>query len=639
MKQQRKAGELHNVRITDTFWSARQRLMTDVAIPHMESILRDEAPGAMKSHAIANFRIAAGQEDGEYSGVVFLDSDVAKWLEAASYALAIKPNPELDARMDDVIDTIAKAQAEDGYLNTYFTLAEPGKRWTNLLECHELYCAGHMIEAGVAHFEATGKTNLLTVVRKLADHIVDQFGEGKRDGVPGHQEIEIALMRLYQVTGDGRYRDMARRFLDLRGQDPAYFEKNTPSHEGTKYGDYTIDPSDTVYNQSDMPVRKQTHPRGHAVRMMYMLTAMADVARECGDEEMADACRRMFDAITERQMYVTGALGSTAHHEAFTKDWHLPADTVYGETCASVAMTFFARNMLQLEPDGRYADVLEREIYNGALSGMQLDGRRYFYVNPLEVDETIAGAVPGYQHVLPQRPSWYGCACCPPNLARMITSLGKYLWSEDAETLYSHLFVGNEADMALAKVSLETNYPLQGGAVYTISPKTEKPFTLAIHMPAYIKDFELTVNGQTACGELKKGYLYLTRSWHEGDKVALSFALIPRRIYGNPRVRDCAGRVALARGPIIYCFESIDHAGVPMHTLRLPQDAAITEAASDDERLGGVIMLCAEGCRESMDDILYGDEAPRTEKVMLKAIPYFAWANRGLSSMLVWIRC
>lgn len=638
MKQPCKAAELHKVRIADTFWTARQRLMTDVAIPHMERILSDQAPGAPKSHAIANFRIAAGLEAGEYSGVVFLDSDVAKWLEAASYALALKPDPALDARMDEVIDAIAKAQHADGYLNTYFTLREPGKRWTNLLECHELYCAGHMIEAGVAHYEATGKTNLLAIVKKLADHIIDQFGEGRHDGVPGHQEIEIALMRLYQITGEAKYRDMAKRFLDLRGQDPHYFEKNTPAHEDNKYGDYTIDPRDTAYNQSDVPVREQTRPRGHAVRCMYMLTAMAEVARVCDDEAMAQACRRMFDQITGRQMYVTGALGATGYHEAFTTDWHLPVDTVYGETCASVAMAFFARSMLLLEPDGRYADALEREIYNGALSGMQLDGRRYFYVNPLEVDQHIAGVIPGYQHVLPQRPAWYGCACCPPNLARMITSLGKYLWSEDEQTLYSHLFIGSEADMALAGIRLETRYPLEGGAAYTVSPRTDRPFALAIHIPAYLRHFELTVNGEPAQGELKKGYLYLKRAWREGDRVELAFALAPRRVYGNPRVRDCAGRVALARGPVIYCFESVDHDGAPMHALRLPPNAAVTEAVCEDERIGGVIMLRAEGLKEATDGALYGDEQPRMEAVTLTAIPYFAWANRGLSDMLVWIR-
>ena len=320
----------------------------------MEMILRDEVPGAERSHAIANFRMAAGEETGEFYGMVFQDSDVAKWLEAAAYSLALKPDAALSARVDDVVALIGRCQQPDGYLNTYFTVREPENRWKNLLECHELYCAGHLMEAAAALHEAAGKDALLDVCTRFADHICDRFE--RIEGIPGHQEIEIGLLRLYRATGSARYRDMALRFLNLRGQDPDWFKKHTPPHPGVHYGGYDIVPEDNLYNQSDVPVRQQTVARGHTVRQLYMLSAMADAAAETGDMTMFEACRRLFDDITQRQMYVTGAVGASAKHESFTADYDLPSDRCYGETCASVAMAFFAHQLLKNEPDGRYAD-------------------------------------------------------------------------------------------------------------------------------------------------------------------------------------------------------------------------------------------------------------------------------------------
>ena len=348
--------------------------------------------------------------------MVFQDSDVAKWLEAAAYSLALKPDASLEARVDEVVALIGRCQHPDGYLNTYFTVREPENRWANLLECHELYCAAHLIEAGVALHGALGKEELLHTCLRLADHICDRFLQA--EGILRHQEIELALMRLYHATGTTRYRDMALRFLDRRGQDPGWFAKHTAKHPGAHYGGYDILAEDTAYNQSDVPVREQTVARGHAVRQMYMLTAMADAAAETGDARMQAACERLFDNITQRQMYVTGAVGATPHHESFTVDYDLPSDRCYGETCASVAMAFFAHAMLGLGARGCYADLQELEVYNAALAGMQMDGKRFFYVNPLTVDRSVSGAVPGYEHVLAQRPAWHACACCPPNLAR-----------------------------------------------------------------------------------------------------------------------------------------------------------------------------------------------------------------------------
>ena len=605
---------LKRVEITDDFWSARQRQIAETAVPYMEKILRDEIPGAEKSHAIENFRIAAGEAEGDFYGMVFQDSDVAKWLETASYSLLVREDPALQARMDQLIETIARAQQPDGYLNTYFTLREPEARWTNLLECHELYCAGHMIEAAAAHWEVTGKRNLLEIAIKLADHIVARF-EGDC-AIPGHQEIEIGLMRLYRATGDERYRDMAKRFLDLRGTDPDYFRKHTPEHPGVHYGGYDIDPTDSDYNQTFAPVREQREARGHAVRCMYMLTAMADVAEATGDDGLLAACERLWENITNRQMYVTGGLGASAHHEAFLPDFELPNDTAYAETCASVAMAFFAQRMLNLTPDGRYADVLELELYNGALSGMQLDGTRYFYVNPLEVDPAVAGVAPGYEHVLPERQRWMACACCPPNLARLIASLGRYCWSEAEDAVYSHLFIGSRAQTKLAGIELTTGYPWRGEAEYAVHPHTDAPFALMIRIPGYLQGCRALLNGRELPLRMECGYLAIERAWSEGDRVTLEFELAPRRIYADPRVEADRGCVALARGPFVYCFEGVDN-GAALAGLRLPREAEIE--AGENPNLG-VRTLRVRGDAD------------------LIAIPYYAWSNRGINAMRVWMK-
>ena len=624
---------LRRVKISDDFWSPRQALIADVVIPYMEKILRDEVPGAEKSHAVANFRMAAGEATGEYYGMVFQDSDVAKWLEAAAYSLALKYDDALSARVDDMVALIGRCQQPDGYLNTYFTVKEPENRWKNLLECHELYCAGHLMEAAVALSEAAGKDALLDICVRLADHICDRF-EGE-EGIPGHQEIEIGLMRLYHATKNPRYRNMALRFLNLRGQDPNWFKKHTPPHPDAIYGGYNIDSVDNRYNQSDVPVRAQQKARGHAVRQLYMLTAMADAAAEIGDREMLKACRRLFDNITQRQMYVTGAVGASAVHESFTTDFDLPSDRCYGETCASVAMVFFAHQLLGNEPDGRYADLMELELYNAALAGMQLDGRRFFYVNPLAVDTRVSGKVAGYEHVRAQRPPWHACACCPPNLARLVASLGKYLWSEDGDTVYSHLLIGSEADTRFGRVRLESRLPWTGAAKYTVLGAGR--FTLAIHIPAYAEGVAVEINGQAEDFGVKKGYAYLHRAWSPGDTVVLRFDLPVRRLYADARVRDCAGKVALARGPVVYCFEGVDQEH-PLCSLRLPRQASIAEIPAPSGLPEDLVCLRMSGVAEEQSDGLYGHRPPKGVPCELTAIPYFAWANREEGDMLVWIQ-
>ena len=629
---------LSKVQVSDAFWSSRQRLMTDVTIPYMEKILRDEVEGAEKSNAIRNFRMAAKEEAGEFYGMVFQDSDVAKWLEAAAYSLALKEDPDLRARIADIVALIGRAQQEDGYLNTYFTVQDKVPRWSNLLECHELYCAGHMLEAAVALHEAAGMDELLHIMLRFVDHIIDRFGEGKLEGIPGHQEIELALLRLYRVTGDPRHRDMALRFLNLRGQDPAFFQKNTPpAIAGVCFGGYGMDPADNIYNQSDVPVRDQTVARGHAVRQVYMLIGMADAAAQTGDAEMAAACERMFENITGRQMYLTGAIGSSGHLEAFSVDYDLPPDRCYGETCASVAMVFFARKMLDLEIDGRYADQMELQLFNAALAGMQLDGQRYFYVNPLEVNPRVTKLRNDMKHVLPVRPKWHACACCPPNLARLITSLGGYLYSADDSAVYSHLFVGSTAQTAHAQIQLETAYPWKGEVCYTLSNCSGKEFALSIHIPAHVRNLRILVNGEKIAADVKNGYCAVTRQWQDGDKAEVLFDMPPRRVYANPLVRDAAGQAALARGPIIYCIEGVDN-GRDLSCLRLPRESELHTLSYDDALLGGVVAIEADAIRETPTDSLYQDTAPQGKPVTLRAIPYYAWSNRGENEMRVFIR-
>jgi DUF1680 family protein len=403
-------------RIQDEFWTPFQKLVKNVVVPYQQAVLEDKIEGVEKSGAIQNFRIAAGLAEGDFYGMVFQDSDVAKWLEAVAYSLELEPNTELEAYADEIIEIIGKAQQPDGYLNTYFTIKDPDRRWQNLQECHELYCAGHMIEAAVAYYEATGKKKFLTIVQRMADHICNRFGPDKHRGIPGHQEIELALLKLYRATGEGRYRDLAGYFLDERGTEPNFFAEESEKRQWNHFG---IDPEDRLYAQNHAPVREQNTAEGHSVRAMYMYTAMADYAAETGDAAMANACRALFNNVANKRMFITGGIGSTVEGEAFSIDYDLPNDITYNETCASVGLVFFTRKMLDLEPDANYADVMEKALYNGVLSGMQLDGKKFFYVNPLEVIPGVSGKLAGYKHVKPVRPGWYACACCPPNVARL----------------------------------------------------------------------------------------------------------------------------------------------------------------------------------------------------------------------------
>lgn len=638
-KKTANAVAVKQVKIKDGFWTEIQNRIIDVVIPFQEKVLNDEVPGVAKSHAIENFRIAAGVSEGEFYGMVFQDSDVAKWLEGVAYSLAVKPDEALEKRADEIIAIIEKAQQPDGYLDTYFIVKEPERRWQNLQECHELYCAGHMMEAAVAYYEATGKDRLLHVAEKLADHIIGRFGEGKERGIPGHQEIEIGLMKLYRATGREAYKEMARFFLEERGKNPDYFQEEKKKRGWQHWEQFDHNPA---YAQSHETVYRQEKAVGHAVRAVYMYTAMADLAGEDGNEELYNACLRLWNNIVSRRMYLTGGIGSTVEGEAFSTDYDLPNDMAYAETCASIAMVFFAGRMLEIEPDGRFADIMERELYNGIISGIQLDGKRYFYVNPLEVNPGISGKIFGYKHALPSRPGWYECACCPTNLVRLMASLGSYGWSESDTAVYSHLFMGQKASLKKAEITVESQYPWKGEITYLITPKVTEEFTVAIHIPGYVdlsgQGTCIRINGEAieAKTNIKKGYLYVRRFWKRGDRVDIRFDMPVRKIFANQHVREDAGCVALMRGPIVYCFEGVDN-GADIQSLRIARDLKAEAYMCGEGVLKGNVCLRIEGFRMKGSEALYSEERPVAEPAILTAIPYYTWANREESQMRVWM--
>ena len=638
-----KSVPLQNIKVEDGFWGDVQKLVREVVIPYQADVMEDKVPGVEKSHAIENFRIAAGEAEGEHYGWVFQDSDVAKWLEAVAYSLSSFPDSEFEAKADEVIALIGRAQEPDGYLNTYFTIMHPDRKWQNLHDCHELYCCGHMIEAAVAYYKATGKDAFLNIMRKNADLICSRFGdgEGKIRGIPGHQEIELALFRLYEVTGEKSYLETALYFIDERGKDPSYFIEEGKSRDWVMF---SKDGENREYAQNHRPVRQQDKAVGHSVRAVYMYTAMAALAAEIDDKKLLSACEKLWENITQKQMYITGGIGSTVHGEAFSVDFDLPNDITYSETCASIAMCFFARRMLELKVSGQYADVMERMLYNTVLASMQLDGKRFFYVNPLEIIPGISGVVQTHKHALPQRPEWYACACCPPNLSRLLLSLGEYAWSEsttDGDGVVSHMFLGGTAEFNVAggvKIVCESKYPYEGEVRYEIFPTVEETeFSFSVRIPAWCKNAMYVLNGDSVNTDVNDGYANFSRKWKKNDTLEIKFDLPVLRIYSNLAVSGNAGLVCLQKGPIVYCFEEIDNSA-PLAALRLPADAEIKEERINDRVLGDIIVLTADGIKETGSNDLYSEKKPTTEPVKLKAVPYYAWSNRGTGEMRVWIR-
>jgi len=574
---------------------------------------------------VDNFLKAAGKMGGPHTGLVFNDSDVYKVLEGASYSLLLHPDPTLDAYMDDLIAKVAAAQEPDGYLYTARTIdpnaAEPDKegqtRWSNLRFNHELYNLGHMYEAAVAHYRATGKHSFLNIATRSADLLVQVFGPDKMRNVPGHQEVEIGLVKLYQVTQNESYLALAKFFLDERGH-----------HHGREEHRLFDVPG---YAQDHMPVVEQDKAVGHAVRAVYMYAAMADIAALTGDEAYIRALDALWENVVGKKLYLTGGLGARHHGESFGDDYELPNSTAYAETCAAIANVMWSHRMFLLHGHAKYIDVLERTLYNGLLSGVALGGDSFFYPNPLAADGKWAfnmgeGAT---------RSPWFECSCCPTNLVRFMPSLPGYVYASRDNTLYVNLFVGSRGVVSLERtdvdITQDTRYPWDGTVTITLHPATPAEFGLAVRIPGWAQgrpvpsqlysytdtspdNVTLELNGELAALKVENGFARITRAWQSGDTVTLRLPLSARRVVSDEAVSENVGRVAVEWGPLVYCAEAVDNGGQAL-ALALPNKAHFT-THHDNGLLGGITVIEGAG---------------------LTLVPYYAWSHRGEGEMQVWL--
>lgn len=595
------------VTIEDGFWSPR--LQTN-----REKTLWANFRQCEQTGRIANFDRASGRAAGDFEGYFFNDSDVYKAIEGASLILANHPDPKLDQYLDDLIDRIAAAQRPDGYLNSYFSVKGLDKRWTNLKDMHELYCAGHLIEAGVAHHRATGKRTLLDVAIRLADHIDATFGlaEGKTRNVCGHEEIELALVKLADETGREKYRDLAAFFVAERGR----------AHGRTLFGEYA---------QDHRPVEEHDQIVGHAVRAMYLYCAAADLAAATGDRAYVPAMLRVWDDLVHRKTYITGGIGQSSHNEGFTVPYDLPNDTAYAESCAGIGSVLWNHRLNLLLGHARYADAMERALYNGVLSSVSLDGERFFYVNPL--------ASRGTHH----RQEWFACACCPPNILRLLAQLPGMVYAQTDSALYVNLYAGGSASVTIAgtqvTVMQETSYPWDGTVRLTFTGGAPAGFDLYLRIPAWCDEPSVRIAGVEYPVIVQNGYAWLNQEWKPGVTVELRLPMRVRRIAANPEVAANRGRVALQRGPVVYCLEGTDHPGVSVRTLAVSRDAELWSEHRSD-LLGGVTVIKGSAVAapfESWDDGALYRPVADAEAVELTAVPYYAWDNREAGEMVVWL--
>jgi uncharacterized protein len=628
-----------DVLFADGFWGERYRV-------NQEKTLSSVYHQTEKTFRFESLKGEWTPEDTRYRPHVFWDSDIAKWIEAAAYTMATNPTPELDAQLDDIIDRFEAMQQDDGYLNTYFTIVEPDKRWQNVRDLHELYCAGHLIEAAVAHYQATGKRQLLDVMCRYVDYIETIFGvgDGKKRGYPGHQELELALVRLYQVTDEDRYLKLAQYFIDERGQQSHYYDIEA-IERGDKPEQFWA--KTYAYNQSHLPVREQTTAEGHSVRACYMYAGMADLARLTDDDALKDACLTIWDDVVKHKLYVTGALGSTRLNEGFTSPYDLPDETAYAETCASIALVFWAQRMFHLDPNSRYIDVMERALYNGFLSGLSLDGTQFFYSNPLASHPSI-DPFNSWTPVLNtdgkpyQRLDWYECACCPSNIARLIASIGGYFYSLNNDRLYVNLYSPNTANIHIGDTPVQimqtTDYPWDGTVLLQVNVETPSQFEIALRIPAWCKGATLTINDEPFAIQTENGYVVINREWTSETVIRLMLRMPIERLRANPKARHMVGQIALQRGPIVYCLEEVDN-GANINAIHLPKSSQLT-TIMDSDLLGGVVAIrgSAKRVQLSDSDMLYQMEPLVTEEIDIQAVPFCFWANRGAGEMRVWIR-
>ncbi len=576
-----------DVNISDAFWSPRQMALSEVTVPFCLDYCTE------KTHRLDNFAVAGGLMEGEFQGKYYDDSDLYKVIEGASYSLKIKPDPQLESRLDSIINIIAAAQQDNGYLMTWFTLTDPKKAWTSM-DRHEMYCAGHLMEAAIAFKDATGKDSLMDVAEKLADHLVSKFGEGKKSWVTGHPEIELALIKMYRETGKKEYLDLSHFLMEERGHGRARLYR-----EASYYNDV-------------VPVTELWEIKGHAVRAVYLYTGMADYAATTGDQAYIPALDRLWNDVVNRKMYLTGGIGSSKANEGFTDSYDLPNETAYCETCASVGMVMWNQRLNMLKGESRYVDIMERSMYNAALAGISLSSDRFFYVNPL--------ASSGEHH----RKPWYGTACCPSQISRFLPSVGGYVYATSEDCLWVNLYIENDARINIAEtdvtVAQDTDYPWCGKVDLTVSPEKASRFAMKLRIPGWCKEYSLKLNGSDCKYVVENGYAVIERRWKEGDKLELDMDMPVEVMEADTRVKANKGRRAIMRGPLVYCIEEVDNPSIAETEARI-SSATEFEAAFEEDLLGGVVSITAK----TGDDVL-------------KFIPYYAWDNREAGKMEVWVK-
>ena len=609
------------VSVTDNFWKPK---MHKVATATLQACIYQTE---VKTPRIRNFEKVARKKGEKHEGIYFDDSDVYKALEAMAYSLKNHPNRDIEKKADEWIDKIAEAQLPDGYLNTYFTLTDLSRRWTDM-EKHEDYCAGHLIEAAVAYYNTTGKRKLLQVATRFADHIDSTFRLKNQHWVSGHQEIELALMKLFHLTKNDRYLKLATWFLEQRGR-------------GYGKGVIWDEWKDPKYCQDDLPVKDQKQITGHAVRAMYLYTGAADVAAVTGDEGYLHAMNSVWEDVVYRNMYITGGIGSSGSNEGFSIDYDLPNENAYCETCASVGMVFWNQRMNLLTGDSKYIDVLEKSLYNGALDGLSLSGDRFFYGNPL--------ASRG-QHY---RREWFGTACCPSNIARLVSSIGDYIYTRSDNGVCVNLFIGNNTTVKVANtvmgIKMKTNYPWDGKVSMTFNPSRKINFTLYIRIPGWITEQaapgnlykftdryslyrNLKINGKDVAYTEDKGYAVVSREWKKGDEVEIEWPMHARIVTARDEVKATIDRVAIQRGPIVYCVEGADNNGQVWNIIY--NDTARIKEIKHVVAGEQVVGLQAEATVVSISS---SGKSVQNEKKIVTAIPYYTWANRGQNPMQVWL--
>ncbi len=635
---------LSSIAITDPLFSHYISIVAEKLIPYQWNVLNDCEPNAEKSYCITNFRVAAGEIQGQHKGMVFSDTDAYKWIETLAYCLERGEALSYEPKAEELIDLIRRAQRADGYVNTYFSVNCPERAWTNFAEGHELYSAGHLIEAAVAYYRASGKTRLLEIACKFADLICEKFAPGGEleNACPGHQEIELALFKLSDCIGENKYADLARHFLTVRGNRRDFLEENV-----RRLGSDRIFPEfaayDALYAQSHLEPAEQSTAEGHAVRAMYMYSAMADAARKYSDTRMAESCIRLWKNVTQKRMYITGGIGSSGFLERFTTDYDLPNDRMYCESCASVGLMMFGQRMSALTGDASYYDTVELALCNTVLAGISAEGDKYFYVNPLEVwpENCLPGT--SMAHVKAVRQPWFACACCPANISRTLASLGQYIYSQDEKSLYINLLISSSITTMVrgqdVRMEMDSELLRNGNAEFRLEKKGEGSVMLRIRIPRYLKAYSFRLNGNLIHPAIENGYAVLALSQEGIQTISLSGSIKPQWVCANTLVRADTGKIAPVFGPFVYCLEETDN-GKNLSSIFVSSKENLTQETSDSKLPGNLPVLRFTGQRLNSGltaDELYGSPTFHFTLGNFTAIPYCLWCNRQPGEMTVWL--